>query len=174
MPTLKVMTWNVENLFRPPPAADAAVRDTYRRKLALLAATLGGIGPDIVALQEIGGPDALEDLQKAAGGTFGHAAISAFPDRRGIRVGFLSRLAIEQTEDIVDIPQLPVRIEELGPDGQGEPVRRMSRGALRVRIRKNGAVVELVTVPLKSKLLSFPAPGGGTRFEPRDETERAQ
>jgi predicted extracellular nuclease len=46
----------------------------------------------------------------------------------------------------------------------------MGRGALRVRVTKDGLTVDLITAHLKSKLLTFP----GGRFAPRDEEERAQ
>jgi endonuclease/exonuclease/phosphatase family metal-dependent hydrolase len=49
----------------------------------------------------------------------------------------------------------------------------MGRGALRMRITKNGLTVDLITAHLKSKLLTFPRPGGSS-FTPRDEEERAQ
>jgi endonuclease/exonuclease/phosphatase family metal-dependent hydrolase len=175
MPALKVMTWNVENLFRPPADPGPADAPVYRRKLQLLAETLGRIGPDVIALQELGGADALDDLREQTGGAYPHAAVSAFPDRRGIRVGFLSRFPVEDAEDVVDFPALPgLRIDDLGPDGGAVSTTRMGRGSLRVRIRPDGAALDLVTAHLKSKLLSFPAAGGGTRFEPRDEAERAQ
>jgi hypothetical protein len=50
----------------------------------------------------------------------------------------------------------------------------MSRGALRIRVAKNDLTVDLVTAHLKSKLLAFPRPGGGTDFNTRDEVKRAQ
>lgn len=46
----------------------------------------------------------------------------------------------------------------------------MGRPALKARIRKDGASIALVSVHLKSKLLSFP----GGRFSPKDEGERAR
>jgi endonuclease/exonuclease/phosphatase family metal-dependent hydrolase len=49
----------------------------------------------------------------------------------------------------------------------------MGRGALHVRVQKDDLTVDLITAHLKSKLLSFPRPGG-TSFTPRDEEERAQ
>src|SRR5215207_2732507 len=55
MTTFKAMTWNVENLFRPKPEADEAVKQRYQRKLELLAEVIGRLDPDVVALQEIGG-----------------------------------------------------------------------------------------------------------------------
>lgn len=46
----------------------------------------------------------------------------------------------------------------------------MSRPALKAHIRKDSAAIDLVSVHLKSKLLSFPV----GRFSPRDEGERAR
>ena len=43
-----VMTWNVENLFRPGQGAGEAERERYRDKLGLLAGVIGGLGPDAV------------------------------------------------------------------------------------------------------------------------------
>ena len=63
--------------------------------------------PDVVALQEIGGEEPLHDLQQALGGTYPHRVVSAFPDRRGIRVAFLSKHTVNEQEDIVDFPPGP-------------------------------------------------------------------
>lgn len=168
------MTWNVENLFAPGSGAEERERDVYGRKLGLLASVIGEAGPDVVALQEVGGEDALRDLGEALGGDYPHGALSAFPDRRGIRVAFLSRHAFEETEDLADFPPGPaLEVSDLTDTGGSEPVERMGRGALRVRVRKEGLAVDLLTAHLKSKLLSFPRPWG-TSFAPRDEDERAQ
>lgn len=168
------MTWNVENLFAPADGAPEEEREGYGRKLALLASVIGDAGPDVVALQEVGGEDALIDLGEALGGDYPHRAVSALPDGRGIRVAFLSRHAFEETEDFADFPPGPaLDVSNLTADGGSEPVRRMGRGALRARVRKEGLAVDLVTVHLKSKLLSFPRPWG-TSFAPKDEDERAQ
>ena len=168
------MTWNVENLFAPADGAPEEEREVYGRKLRLLASVIGDAGPDVVALQEIGGEDALVDLGEALGGSYPHRAVSAFPDGRGIRVAFLSRHVIEETEDLADFPPGPaLNVSDLTAEGGAEPVTRMGRGALRARVRKEDLAVDLVTVHLKSKLLSFPRPWG-TSFAPRDEDERAQ
>jgi predicted extracellular nuclease len=69
-------------------------------------------------------------------------------------------------------PALDVR--ELSASGEPRPVTRLGRGALRIRVAKEGLTVDLITAHLKSKLLSFRRPGGETSFVPRDEEERAQ
>jgi endonuclease/exonuclease/phosphatase family metal-dependent hydrolase len=62
----------------------------------------------------------------------------------------------------------------LSSAGQPVPVTRMSRGALRIRVTKDGTTLDLMTAHLKSKLLTFPQPGGGSRFDTHDEGLRAQ
>ena len=80
-----VMTWNVENLFRPGMGDGPADEETYRRKIAYLAKVISGVGPDLVALQEIGDPSAATDLAAAVGAGW-KARLSSQPDGRGIRV----------------------------------------------------------------------------------------
>ena len=70
----------------------------YAAKVDGLAATITKLAPDVLAVQEVGSPDALEDLVAKLGEGWHHAL--ADPDRRGIRVGFLSRLPITTTEQI--------------------------------------------------------------------------
>ncbi len=174
MTTFKVMTWNVENLFRPKPEAEEEVKQRYQSKLELLTEVIGRSDPDVVALQEVGGENGeepLEDLQVALGGTHQHRALSAFRDRRDIQVAFLSKHGLDEPEDIVDFPQGPaLDIHDLNEAGEPTPIERMGRGALRVRVTKDGLTADLITAHLKSKLLTFP----GGRFAPRDEEERAQ
>jgi len=175
MTTFSTMTWNVENLFRPDTGAEDADQQRYESKLGLLARIIQSRGPDVVALQEVGGEEPLEDLQGALDEDYPHMAVSAFPDHRGIRVAFLSKHAFEEQEDIVDFPPGPaLDVHDITADGEAEPIDRMSRGALRVSVSKEGFTVDLVTAHLKSKLLSFPRPGGNTSFVPRDEEERTQ
>src|SRR5215217_6250929 len=175
MTAFGAMTWNVENLFRPQQGAADDERERYQRKLGLLAGVIENLEPDAVALQEVGGEEELADLQGALGGAYPHRAASGFPDGRGIRVAFLSKHPIEEQEDIVDFPEGPaLDVHDLTADGGTEPVDRMGRGALRVRVAKEGLAIDLVACHLKSKLLSFRRPGGRTSFVPRDEGERAQ
>ena len=174
MPTLKVMTWNVENLFRPAPGSPATDQQRFQQKLALLAGIIQQLAADVVGLQEVGGEEPLLDLQQALGGAYPHRSVSAAPDARGIRVAFLSKLALEATTDIVDFPPGPaLAINGLSSAGDPTPITRMGRGALRIRVRKDSRAVDLVTAHLKSKLLTYPRPGGSS-FTPRDENERAQ
>jgi endonuclease/exonuclease/phosphatase family metal-dependent hydrolase len=173
--TFKVMTWNVENLFRPGQDAGPEAEPTYRAKLDLLQGTIEHLEPDVIAFQEIGGEEAFQDLQQALGAEFPHRRLSAFEDGRGIRVGFIARHAIDEAEDVVDFPPGPAfQINDIDQQGNARPLTRMGRGALRVRMRKDGFAVHLVTAHLKSKLLTYPSRPDRPRFKPRDEQERAQ
>jgi endonuclease/exonuclease/phosphatase family metal-dependent hydrolase len=174
MPTLKAMTWNVENLFRPTAGAAAADEERYFQKLTLLAGIVRQAAADVVALQEVGGEEPLLDLQQALADLYPHRSVSAAPDARGIRVAFLSKLPIELSTDIVDFPPGPtLTVTGLSSCGDPVPITRMGRGALRIRVRQGGRGVDLVAVHLKSKLLTYPRPGGSS-FTPRDENERTQ
>jgi endonuclease/exonuclease/phosphatase family metal-dependent hydrolase len=174
MPTFKATTWNVENLFRPAATASAVERQRYQSKLALLASTISQVDPDVVALQEVGGLEPLSDLQQQLP-AYAASGVSIFPGDRGIRVAFLSKLPIDTREHIVDFPPGPaLQINGLDAVGAIVPITRMGRGALRIQVTKAGVTVNLITAHLKSKLLTFPRPQGGSPFVPENEDERAQ
>jgi endonuclease/exonuclease/phosphatase family metal-dependent hydrolase len=173
--TFKIMTWNVENLFRPSPGAPAEDQQRFQDKLTLLSVVITQLAPDVVALQEVGGDEPLLDLQEALGAGYPHRRASNFPDQRGIRVAFLSQLPLESATDFEDFPPGPaLDIHDLTPSGGSEPLTHMGRGALQVDVTKNGRTFTVITTHLKSKLLTFPSSGGAPRFTPRDENERAQ
>ncbi len=175
MTVFTALTWNVENLFTPGTNAPLEDHLTYAFKLNLLAEVILEADPDVVALQEIGGEDALLDLQIALRGTFPHMASSAFPDRRGIRVAFLSRLEITHLADFADFPAgAATQIFSQDASGAAVPLTRMGRGALLIRVEKGGHHITLLTAHLKSKLLSFKTASGKSSFTPRDEDQRAQ
>jgi exonuclease III len=56
MPSLTVMTWNVENLFLAEAEDTAQKKQRFQSKLADLAAVIEQQQPDVIPLQEIG-PD---------------------------------------------------------------------------------------------------------------------
>ncbi len=160
-----VGTWNLENLFRPD-SDDGPDEQAYEAKLTELARVISEIGFDVLGVQEVGDPEALEDLGEHLDGDW-HTETSEFPDGRGIRVGFLSRPALTEVEQVREFPEhlAPVQV-----DDEGGTVGQMGRGVLRVRVSAAGREVDLVTCHLKSKLLTFP----GGRFQPHDEGERAR
>lgn len=158
---LTVATWNLENLGRPEDFKD---RDEYKAKLSGLAERITTSKATIVGIQEVLSADALQDLIDELEGEW-FFELSSFPDDRGIRVGFLSRLPLYDRQDIVEFP------EELEPVkvGDEKSISRMGRGALAVSITVDNQTIRLVTAHLKSKLISYP----GGRFQPKTEDERA-
>lgn len=161
-----VMTWNVENLFRPATDAAPDGKDTYERKLDYLAATIRAVAPDALAVQEVGSPEAAADLRAALGDSW-HVGVSAHGDDRGIRVAVLSPHGITVEADVVDFPAGALRAV---PDVDHGVLARLGRGALRVHVDAPGAGLRMLTTHLKSKLLTYP---GNRRF-PRSENERAR
>jgi endonuclease/exonuclease/phosphatase family metal-dependent hydrolase len=170
------MTWNVENLFPPGhliSARKAVTEEEYAAKLEYLAQTILTIRPDVLALQEIGGSESsdkrpLDDLQSNLNGQYPHKALSSYPDRRGIRVGFLSRFPIVDRDEFVSFaPGELVATPDWYPNA---PSIRMGRGVLKIEVEPVAGVrVRLVTAHLKSKLITYP----GGRFAPKNEDERA-
>ena len=163
----KVMTWNVENLFRPGAPAGPETEAIYEAKLEGLAVTINGQSPDVLALQEIGDPLALSDLISLLRGTW-HQRVSGHPDQRLIRVAWLSQRAISEPDDIFEFP---AQLQPVQVDDAGHTISAMGRGAVAITVTTDaGRAVHLVTAHLKSKLLTFP----GGRFSPHDESERAR
>ena len=164
----KVMTWNVENLFKPGHASGPQTQAAYDDKIRGLASIINDQSPDALAVQEIGDPTALDDLVKHLHGGAWHRRVSQHPDPRGIRVAWLTRRAISAAEDILHFPPhlQPVQVSD-----DGGPLAVMGRGAVAITVQSDaGLPVRLVTTHLKSKLLTFP----GGRFQPHDEDERAR
>jgi len=170
------MTWNVENLFRFGNESGPKTQEEYTEKLESLAQTILNLDPDVLALQEIGEVEALEDLVAQLEGRYPHSQVSTAPDSRGIRVGFLSKLAIEEHEEIIEFPEGGLT-EVIGQETEGNitEITRMGRGALRILVKPEpGSSVHLLNAHLKSKLLTFPSTGNRSRFTPKDENERAR
>lgn len=163
---MRIGTWNLENLFRPNES-DAAptTHGDYEAKLDSLAATITGLDSDVLAVQEVGDPDALDDLLDRLTGSW--TAQVASPDGRGIRVGCISRLAMSAVAQVTSFPAglVPIQVGD-----HGETMDAMGRPALHVRIVDGASAVDLISTHLKSKLLTFP----GGRFAPKDEGERAR
>lgn len=167
------MTWNVENLFHPDSGSEPTADETYTQKLSSLANVILALDPDVLALQEVGGEAPFTDLINVLEGRYLHSALSQHPDRRGIRVGFLSKLAIEVSDEVVDFPPtgLPA-VPGVDEKGNLDEATKMGRGALRIVVKpKSDLSIHLITAHLKSKLLSFP---GHLRFNTSDENERAR
>jgi endonuclease/exonuclease/phosphatase family metal-dependent hydrolase len=168
---LKVMTWNVENLFRPGQGDGPDNQAAYDAKIKNLSDVIKLLDPDVLAVQEIGSVEAFEDLQAALGDAYPNGETGT-PGDRGIRVGILSKLELVEPQSIVQFaPNASIRLAE----ENGNDVTTMRRGALWVKIRpEGGPLINVIGVHLKSKLLEFPKAGGGTTFSTKDEALRAR
>lgn len=166
-----VMTWNIENWFRPDHPSGSGPRDqeTYQRKLTNLVRTIQAVSPDVIGLQEVGDEDAFGDLRRALNNRYPYGRVSRLPDARGIRVAFLSRLPLLQARDVGDMP--PEGLTNV-PSGDGSrAITSMGRGILKATVvLAPGLLVNVVNVHLKSKLITYP---NGRRF-PLDENERVR
>ena len=96
------------------------------------------------------------------------AVLSEHPDARGIRVGFLSTVEPVSTAQVVDFPVglRPIQDGDAATDSSAA----MGRGGVHLRVTVQGTDWDLLTVHLKSKLLTFP----GGRFAPENEDQRAR
>ncbi|MBC6463478.1 endonuclease [Actinomadura sp. HBU206391] len=126
----------------------------------------------MLAIEEAGDPDAVTDLTGRLGGEW-HAVLSEhFEPAHPIRVGFLSRLPLQVVADVADFPE---HVDPVQADDQDRQITKMGRGALAVRVEPTAKTeMFLVAAHLKSKLLSFPGPGGTSKFTSRDEGQRAR
>lgn len=167
---LRVATWNLENLFPPGTEGGPTSEQVYLQKLESLAGTILEIQPDILAVQEVGRQEALNDLTERLDGHW-HTITSEHPDGRGIRVGFLSTISFSEIEQVFELCQPLAPIQQ---DDSEQREHTMGRGALRVRIWHEDTDIDLVTCHLKSKLLSFPGTDGKTHFDTSDENLRAR
>lgn len=176
MALFKVMTWNLENLFEPGTEFGPKTQAKYQEKLSFLARVILNIDPDVLAVQEVGSLVAFHDLVNLLHGCYPHLKLSAHPDPRGIRVGFLSKLVIEETEEILAFPPegLP-KVPGLDHQGNLTDVSNFGRGALRIQVRVTPEfVINFITAHLKSKMPTYATTTGRPRFSPKDENERAR
>jgi predicted extracellular nuclease len=172
MTTLRLMSWNVQNLFEPGAGDGPATQAELDAKVASLAAVIRGFAPHVLALQEVGSDAALAALQAAVAPTLPHRLLG-LPDARGIRVAFLSRRVLRDRVDVSAFPPqlLPTQTGDDPPGPAGPPtMNQLGRGALQATIRQGNRDIVLVGCHLKSKLLTYP----DGRFSPSDEGERAR
>ncbi|MEV0319507.1 endonuclease/exonuclease/phosphatase family protein [Streptomyces sp. NPDC050658] len=159
-------TWNLENLYRPGGRFGPKDKAAYEAKLASLATTIKALRPSVLGVQEVGDPEAVQDLAGMLGERW-NVLLSEHADDRGIRVGFLADLpmSVVADENCFPGPMRPVQA-----DDSGRPVARSGRGVLAVSVSTRAFFFEAAVCHLKSKLLSYP----GGRFQPEDEGERAR
>ncbi|WGP06177.1 endonuclease/exonuclease/phosphatase family protein [Bacillus subtilis] len=160
----------MENLFTPVAGAGygPSEQGLFEEKIAELAATITGAGLDVVAVQEVGDEDAFTALIDALGSGWAGELSTRFATPHTIRNGILARLPIETVSEHEAIPD---ELQGVPVDDAGTALTAMGRGALHIRVAAaDGQEVDVVSVHLKSKLITYP----GGRFTPRDEAERAR
>jgi predicted extracellular nuclease len=163
---VRIGTWNLENFFRPGGASGPTTQQAFDAKVVALAQTITTLDPDVLAVQEVGDPAALQDLADQLAG-YPHVA-TADPDGRGIRVGFLSKLELQQTRQVAAFPAplRPIQVDDTATAEAG-----MGRPALVTTVTTAaGQRLDLITCHLKSKLLTFP----GGAFSTQDDRLRAR
>jgi hypothetical protein len=79
----KLMTWNLENLFRPGTPYGPPDDAVYADKLTGLAREINAQQPDALAVQEVGHAEALQDLVDRLDGQW-HITLSSYRDQRQI------------------------------------------------------------------------------------------
>ena len=168
---MRVCTWNLENLFPPGAAGGPADEATYKAKLTALADTITRAGLDVAGVQEVGSAAAAGELAAMLDGPWQVVLSRHFDARRPIRVGVLSRLPVTVVADEAAFPPPLLGVQSADT---GDTTAAMGRGALAVRVGDAASAVTVVVCHLKSKLLSYPAAPGRSRFAPRDEGERAR
>jgi endonuclease/exonuclease/phosphatase family metal-dependent hydrolase len=177
-----IMTWNVENLFLPDPGSESAVRERFDRKLTLLAAAIDEAAPTVLALQEVGGPEALQALQRRLRRPLPFAAI-ADPDERGIRCAIMSSLPIDSQRQVQRFPDRirPVQTRDPEFDDPATPAEdesltnRLSRAVQEATVTIGAESVTVLCCHFKSKLIRYPRRRGlaeASQFNPGSEDER--
>jgi len=166
---VRIGTWNLENLFKPPSPFAPKTEAEYDAKLDTLAEAITRMDQHVLVVQEVGDPTALQELADRVGGTWHIETAAPEPDTpHVIRVGIMSRVALSQPQQVSAFPDKLHPIQQ--GDKEGDETKTMGRPALHVRARLDGTDIEIVTAHFKSKLLTFP----NGRFTPTDEGERAR
>ena len=166
---VRIGTWNLENLFKPPNPFAPKTEEEYQAKLDTLASAITRMDPHVLAVQEVGDPVALGELADRVGGTWHiETAAPEIGTTHTIRVGVLSRLPLTTFDPVAAFPDKLRAIQQ--GDEPAENATAMGRPALHVRVRVQDTDIDVITAHFKSKLLTFP----GGRFSPKDEGERAR
>jgi len=147
--TLRVATYNLKDFFSPRREAE---RGVVQAKLANIAAGLRRAQADVVALQEVGSTELLEQLVCAVPELKYGAPIVGSRDRRGIGNAILSRLPVQWSQ-VHESKELPF---PRFVDGDPEPFPAripLRRGIVHVRIEAGSlGEVDVLTAHFKSNL----------------------
>jgi predicted extracellular nuclease len=108
---LLLATWNVENFFdtEDDPTHDDSVfpAEAVRAKIDSIASTIRSINPDLIALQEVENLEVLQQLNQRGNLNYPNVILVEGNDPRGIDVGLLTRLKVNQVKSHKDdmLPQ---------------------------------------------------------------------
>lgn len=153
---LTVGAYNVENYNISDRMVDGVYRKAYPKpesEKKALRETIRGFAPDVLALEEMGGPEFFAELQrdlKAEGADYPHAVLlqAADPERH---VALLSKLPLK---DVKQHAQVPIKYF-----GQPDFVK---RGLLEATVSTSEGDVTVFVVHLKSKRTERPDDPDGT------------
>ena len=166
-PALTVATWNVENYNLADRMVDGAYRQAYPKpeeEKAAVRRAVKSIAPDILAMQEMGGPPFLAELQRDLekdGVAMPHAVVleAADPDRH---VAILSRLPFKAVQKHVDVPVTLFGKKDV-----------VKRGVLEVTFATSEGDLTVFVIHLKSKRTERPDdPEGAVQREREAEAVR--
>lgn len=142
---LTVGAYNVENYTIADRQVDGVYRKAYPKpesEKKALRETIRGFAPDILAIEEMGGPDYLAELQrdlKAEGADYPHAVLlqAADPERH---VALLSKLPLKNVKQHAQVP--------IKYFGQPDVVK---RGVLEVTVATSAGDLTIFVIHLKSR-----------------------
>jgi len=147
---LRVMTWNVENLFDemddPETMDDVPTAGAVQRKLDDIAEVVRAVNPDFLALQEVENIGILDRLADELDGLgYVHTGLVDSTDPRGIDVAFISRVPL------AEYPTTTSHIGERFPEADGTGTVDFTRDALEVFLDVEGKTVGIVIVHFLSR-----------------------
>ena len=143
--TLKIVTYNVENYVAANRMTEAGYREDYPKpeiQKTGLRSVLKRLDADVLVLQEMGGPNYLDELRRDlnhAGLEYPHTILLVGPDADR-HVAVLSRRAFTSVRQHVDLTF---------PYFGGKE--KVKRGMLEVTLETNGGALTLFGVHLKSR-----------------------
>lgn len=161
-PALTVATFNLENYTLADRMVDGVFRQAYPKpeaEQAALIRVVAGIAPDILAVQEMGGPPYLEEFRRAlerAGQDFPFAVVLEGPDPDR-HVAVLAKLPFREVRRHARVPVTYFGREEA-----------VKRGVLEVSFATAAGDLTLFVVHLKSKRTERPDDPEGAILRARE------
>lgn len=145
---LTIVTWNLRNFVNAVEDSDATMETVdpgWVSHRGAVGAVLRSIGADMLVLQEVEHEAVLNELNdEELDGDYDHIRVIDANDPRGIDVGVMSKIALDQVITHQDelFPELS------DPDG---PKYRYARDCLEMRLTFNGRPLALLGVHYKAK-----------------------